>query len=157
MDEIRNQSPFFREGISIWINDQKLYSNMSNHISDAYHHDRVKEYLTEKYHMNNSQFESINWQASKKSMANMHPTKCQWTAKYVSHFLPIVVNMVQRTQWCKEYCPRCKNCEETHKHLFHCQHPQSQMLYRKALDDMKDWLTSQNTPDTLPNGGSMGK
>jgi len=57
--------------------------------------------------------------------------------------------MVWRTQWCESYCPRCKKCEETHLHLFHCQHPQSQMLYRKALDDMLNWLTSQHIPDVL--------
>ena len=79
----------------------------------------------------------------------MHPTKCQWIAKFVSHFLPIGVNMVRRTQWRENYCPRCKQCDETHTHLFHCQHPQSQLLFRKALDAISDWMTSQSTPDSL--------
>jgi len=82
-------------------------------------------------------------------MSNLYPTERQWISKYVSHFLPIGVNMVRRTQWCESYCPRCKIREETHHHLFHCQHLQSQMQYRKSLDDMSNWLTSQHTPDVL--------
>lgn len=47
-----SSSPFFKEGISTWINDQKLYCN-------------AKDYLTDKYQKNDSQFESIDWLASK--------------------------------------------------------------------------------------------
>ena len=140
---------FYNEGLTLWRNTQKYYSNISQHLSQAYFTSRAMEYFSEKYSFSKTQFEQFDWDALQYSMDLLQPSKRQWISKYVSRSLPIGRNMVRRTQWTHSYCPRCKDFEETHSHIIQCQHPQSQSLFRLFIASLSDWMTSQQTPDEL--------
>jgi len=140
---------FYEEGISLHIHQDKLYSNMSSHIREIYHQQKACEYMRDHYQFDKITFNQIDWEASGKAMNLISPSKQQWISKFVSHSLPIARNMVRRTQWSQNYCPRCKQCEETHAHLLLCQHSQSQEIFRTSIDSLSDWLTQQQTPDSF--------
>jgi len=137
------------EGLSIWHNGNKLYSDIGENIRRVYEDKYAEEILCEKYGWEKETFESINWQAMEKAVKILpRPTTIR-ISKYVTGTLPVGLEMERREQWKAAYCPRCKCPIETPEHIIQCPSEESRDLMQKSLEKINLWLTTMNTDEEL--------
>ena len=143
-------APFYGEGLSVWLHGtHKLYTNMASHVRKEFHLREAKSYVIPHHGMTSATFSDVDWDASEKAMSSLPSAKRMWVSKYISHFLPIGRNMLRRTQWDYEYCPRCKVQAENHSHILLCNHSQAEEIFCVSMESLSEWMYKQHTPDEL--------
>ena len=137
------------EQLSAWIGPNKIYTDLTSAIQTHFLNKLAENELCKKYSWTTSEFHQVAWSSVAKSSTLMSPSTNHFVSKYVTRFLPIGRNMVKRSHWQHDYCPRCKTCQEDTHHLLLCHHPSCITTFKTSMNDIDLWMTRQHTPDQL--------
>ena len=129
INPIESMQVYFRSnGV---INTGKLYTQT---VRDR-HGPPLKQYIKDKYHWNEEQFNSIAWPSIKMAFQSKTPQQKVHLAKAIYHWLPTMARLHRITP--EEYptptCNICKISDETQDHIYQCNHHASRSEQIKML------------------------
>jgi len=137
------------EHLSAWIDQEKIYSEVASQIKNYFIDNLAEVELCKKYSWRQEDFNRIAWNCVDKASTMLTCSTNQYISKHVTGFLPIGRNMVRRSHWRQDYCPRCKSDTETSSHLLQCNHADCLETFKKSTNTLDLWLIRQKTPDKL--------
>ena len=137
------------EGLSLWYNGQKIYSNFKESIKSIYWRNKALAVIKQKYSWTNEQFNSVDWNALEKSMGMMHTSLKIRISKFVTKTLPVGCVMDRRKEWMEPFCPRCGFDNETPSHVIQCPHQDARKTLKVALGKFETVLDRLETEKTL--------
>lgn len=140
---------FEMEGLSLWHDSRKIYSNFNECIRKIYYDLKAREIIKVKYLWQDYQYDLIDWKALQ-SASNLLPRASMIRmSKLVTSTLPIGENMELRQEWKESFCPRCHHPVETPSHIFHCPCLRSRKLHKISLMELNLWMIKMHTPELL--------
>jgi len=140
---------FKQEGLSLWINQNKVYNAFNTTIKNKYYEDMAYETLSAKYNWKEGQFHNIDWEAISRAAKLMGTPTLIRISKTVTKTLPVGAVMETRRSWREPFCPRCDEPIETYDHICRCPHPASRKIMGRSIQKLSNWLESVNTEQNL--------
>jgi len=137
------------EHLSAWLDQDKIYSEVASQVQNYFLTNLAEKELCRKYSWKQEDFHKIAWNCVEKASAMLTCGTNQYISKHITGFLPIGRNMVRRSHWRQDYCPRCKNETETSSHLIQCTHEDCMDTFKKSTNAIDLWLIRQKSPDKL--------
>ena len=142
---------FNQEGLSLWMNKNKIYNSFLSTIKDDYYDRQARSVLIPKYRWSPAQFDSVDWNSLSKASKIMASSTLIRISKMVTHTLPVGKTMESRQTWREPFCPRCDIPLETCSHICQCPHTESRKIMGKSIQSLSTWLESVNTEYMLHN------
>ena len=137
------------EGLSLWHQDQKIYSSFRQNIKQLYWNEKAQAILCTKYGWEPATFRSICWDALDRAMHMLSSPIRIRIAKFVTHTLPVGRVMERRGGWQQSFCPRCGKDDETPHHVVKCDNDEARITLKKALLDLESKLILLDTEPRL--------
>ena len=133
------------EGLSLWCDGNKIYSNFREKLQDVYWDTRAKVTISEKYDWMGDQFDNVCWEASSRATKLMTNTLQIKIAKFVTKTMPVGRAMERRGAWKESYCPRCGKDDESTHHILQCNETSARETLRIAIENVEKTLSKMNT------------
>jgi hypothetical protein len=123
------------EGCAVYINNNKLTSNMHLSLLERWHEKEAKEYLVSRHKFNESAMHSIYWQSLRHALNKLSPHRKAIAVKAIHRHLPTQDKLYKQGRVTfSAICPRCLQEAETNGHVFRCTN-------NEALKQRKeDWV-----------------
>ena len=137
------------EGLSLWYEGNKLYSDFDSNIRKIYYDYRAKEVIMFQYGWSEEEFLQVDWKSLQRATKLLPQSSVIRMAKLVTSTLPVGEVMEIRKEWKESYCPRCNQSNEDQDHIFHCPHISCQKLLKTAITETDIWMKQMHTPVIL--------
>jgi len=137
------------EGLSVWKDGSKLYSDIETNIRKVYEDAQAERVVREKYQWDRQTFYKINWNALEKATKILPRPSTIRMAKYTTNTLPVGMIMELRNQWNEAYCPRCKCPNETPIHVIRCPSRPSRTLMKDSIEKINKWMIDMRTEERM--------
>ena len=148
-NELPKQEPFPLEPVSMYVGDEKMTSDTSDHIRFVAHRQLAKEVYYSLGILFPEQFEEVAWKYVHMTLYDVPRLFQVWACKQV---MGIAGTFHFQSQYNDEIDPKCRSCgqcDETAAHILHCNEMGRVDTLLKTINNMKEWLEEVDTDPGL--------
>jgi hypothetical protein len=132
---------------SIWINGEKVVSELEETIHDVVHSQEAMEYWTQKDGITEDVLKEVQWDLIEVAMKEAKGSRRVFISKHVSGMCGVGKFMQRWKLRQGDSCPRCGMSEDA-AHVWICHGERADDIWEKALKNLEQWLQSKQTdPD----------
>jgi hypothetical protein len=146
-DTTTEQQCWFQCEWSVWIQRQKVVSNLTKSIRTHCSITRAEKYWAKK---DNQALQDIDWEGVKRTSTTTPRHRQQWMTKHVSGFCSVGKMALRTGLRSSDICPRCDEIE-TAEHVWKCAEQEASQLWEEKMDELRDTLRRANTPHMMIN------
>jgi hypothetical protein len=128
----------------IYLDRQKVYSNVESQIREYCSIETIKMFWNKKEKVNENGFVNVDWRALELAMKNEKISTKQWVVKRAAKECGTNMILFQRKQRQNDECPFCRS-SETPPHVYKCQHEEVAKKWNECMNDCRQGLINDST------------
>ena len=132
------------EQCAIYIDNQKLSSDISNPLRFECSKIKAKNFLCSRRGWNTHQFDEVDWKSLDTALSSKTMGFRIWLAKQHSNFCASRVQLFRCRQSDDDKCPSCLLASENADHLCRCPNAERIQLLHDSTADLEKWMETNN-------------